>query len=160
MSLLRPTDSGHPAAEMILAALHRIDRLTIIVIAALVGLTAVIPGWTISTSGTVGGYKLPSDWLSSYAPFSDYLVPGLILLVVVGLGGLLTAALNIVSADLGPFAALGYGLVLVGWILGELVFMTQTMLLTWVTLAAGLVLVALAAPRVAPALRQRRQAAG
>lgn len=142
-----------------LAVLHRIGRLAIVVMTALIGLTAVIPGWTISTSGTVGGYKLPADWFSSYAPFSDFLVPGLILLVVIGLGGLLTAALNIVSADLGPFAALAYGLVLIGWILGELVFMTQTMLLTWVILAAGLVLVALAAPGVVPALRQRGQAA-
>lgn len=142
-----------------LAVLHRIDRLAIVVMTALIGLTAVIPGWTISTSGTVGGYKLPADWFSSYAPFSDFLVPGLILLVVIGLGGLLTAVLNIVSADLGPFAALAYGLVLIGWILGELVFMTQTMLLTWVILAAGLVLVALAAPGVVPALRQRGQAA-
>jgi hypothetical protein len=141
--------------EVTFAVLRRFGRAAIVIVTALMGLTAIIPGWTMISSGTVGGYKLPADWFSSYAPFSDFLVPGLILLVVIGLGGVLTAVLNIVSADLGSFAALVYGLVLIGWILGELVFMTQTMLLTWVILGAGLVLVALAAPRVLPALRQR-----
>jgi hypothetical protein len=135
--------------------LHRIDRAVIVVVSALVGLTAMVPGWTMATSGTVGGYKLPTDWFRSYAPFHDYLVPGLILLLVIGLGGLLTAAINVVSADVGPVAALAYGLILVGWIVGELVFMTQTMLLTWVILGTGLVLVALALPGALPVLRER-----
>jgi hypothetical protein len=134
---------------------RRIDRTVIVIVTALVGLSAIIPGWTMLTSGTVGGYTLPTDWFSSYAPFSDYVVPGLILLLVIGVGGVLTAAVNVVNADLGPFAALAYGLVLVGWILGELVFMTQTMVLTWVILGAGVVVVALAAPGVLPALKER-----
>jgi hypothetical protein len=139
--------------------LRRIDRAVVVILTALVGLTAIIPGWTMMTSGTVGGYRLPTDWFSRYAPFSDYVVPGMILLVVIGLGGVLTAVVNVVDHRLGPFAALAYGAILVGWILGELVFMTQTMVLTWVILATGVVLIALAAPRVITTLggRARRQ---
>src|SRR5207244_8557329 len=85
----------------------------------------------------------------------DYLVPGLLLLVVIGVGGVLTAVVNILDDRLGPFAALGYGAILVGWILGELLFMTQTMVLTWVILATGAVLIALAAPGVLSVLRER-----
>jgi hypothetical protein len=134
---------------------RRIDRIVVVIVTALVGLSAIIPGWTMMTSGTVGGYALPTDWFSSYAPFGDYVAPGLILLVVIGGGGVLTAVVNVANARLGPFAALAYGLVLVGWILGELVFMTQTMVLTWVVLGAGLLLVALAAPGVLHALKER-----
>ena len=135
--------------------IHRLDRAILVILSALVGLSALIPGWTMATSGTVGGYRLPSDWLSSAAPFGDYLVPGLILLVVIGIGGLLTTVLNLLAPRLGPIAALLYGVVLVGWIAGELVFMTQTMVLTWVILGAGLLLVALAAPEAVPPLRAR-----
>lgn len=135
--------------------LHRIDRAAIVMLTALVGLTAIIPGWTMTTSGTVGGYRLPTDWFTSYAPFNDYLVPGLILLVVVGVGGVVTAVVNVLDDRLGPFAALAYGAILVGWILGELVFMTQTMVLTWVILATGAALIALAAPGVRSVLGER-----
>ena len=135
--------------------IRRIDRAVVVTVTALVGLSAIIPGWTMVTSGTVGGYRLPADWLSSYSPFSDYLVPGMVLLLGIGVGGVLAAVVNVLDARLGPFAGFAYGLVLVGWIAGELVFMTQTMVLTWVILAAGLVLVALTAPQVLPVLRER-----
>jgi hypothetical protein len=140
--------------------LRHIDRAVVVILTMLVGLSAIVPGWTMMTSGTVGGYTLPTDWLSSYSPFSDFTVPGLILLVVVGLGGVLTAVMSLLDDRLGPFAALAYGAILVGWILGELVFMTQIMVLTWVILATGVVLVALAAPGVLSALRERRSPTG
>jgi len=145
--------------------LRRIDRAVVVIVIAVVGLSAIIPGWTIATSGTVGGFRLPADWLSSYAPFSDFVIPGLILLLVIGGGGVVTAALYVADVRLGSMVALAYGLVLVGWIVGELVFMTQTMVLTWVILAAGVVVAVLAAPEALPALRERlagphRQAGG
>ena len=59
----------------------------------------------------VGGYRLPTDWLTSYAPFSDYLVPGLLLLVVIGVGGVLTAVVNSVltSGERAPRRSLRRG---------------------------------------------------
>jgi hypothetical protein len=134
---------------------RHVDRAFVVIVTAAVGLSAIIPGWTIATSGTVGGFRLPADWLSGYAPFSDFNVPGLILLVVIGIGRVLTAALNVADARVGSILALAYGLVLVGWIVGELVFMTQTMVLTWVILAAGVIVAVLAAPDALPALRER-----
>jgi hypothetical protein len=136
---------------VIFAMIRRIDRAIVVSVTALVGLTATFAGWTMATSGTVGGYKLPNDWFTSYSPFSDYVIPGLILFAVIGIGGVLTAAVNVADARAGAVAALAYGIILVGWILGELLFLTQTMVLTWVMLAAGLVVAALAAPYALPA---------
>ncbi|TMC09121.1 MAG: hypothetical protein E6J41_11305 [Chloroflexi bacterium] len=135
--------------------LRRIDRAVVVIVTAVVGLSAIIPGWTIATSGTVGGFRLPAEWLSGSAPFRDFVIPGLILLLVIGVGGVLTATLNVADNRLASVVALAYGLVLVGWIAGELVFMTQTMVLTWVILAAGVVVAVLAAPDALPALRDR-----
>jgi hypothetical protein len=85
-------------------------------------------------------------WLRASWPFPDFFVAGLMLFVVIGGGCLVTAAINIASRRAGAVAALLMGAILCGWIVGELVFMTETMVMTWVILAAGIVLIALAAP--------------
>ena len=126
--------------------IRKIDRIAIVAISGLVGLMAVIPGWQIMTDGSVYGFKLPTEWLTSYWPFGGYFVAGLVLLVAVGGGGIATALVNLVRPAAGDITALGMGLVLVGWIAGELVFMNQTMFLTWVILGAGVALIALSPP--------------
>lgn len=145
--------------------LRKLDRIAIVVVSAAVGLQAVVPGWQIMTDGSVYGFKLPADWLTSYWPFGDYFVAALLLLAVIGGGSIATAVLNIVNRRLGVMAALLMGIVLVGWIAGELVFMNQTMIMTWAILGSGVVLIALSAPYALPevqglvATKHRSQAA-
>jgi hypothetical protein len=116
-------------------------------------LHAIIPGWQMITSGTVYGFKIPSDWLRSYSPFQDYFLPGLIRLVVIGGGCLLAAVASLGSARVGPVASLAMGVVLASWIAGELILMTQTMIMTWVILGAGILLIPLSAPYAVPEVR-------
>lgn len=105
------------------------------------------------TDGSVYGFKLPTSWLTSYWPFSGFGVAGFVLLVVVGGGCIATAVANILSRRAGVIASLVMGIVLVGWIAGELVFMNQTMVMTWVILASGAALIGLSAPFALPELR-------
>ena len=145
--------------------LRRLDRIAIVVISAVVGLQAIIPGWQIMTDGSVYGFKLPIEWLSSYWPFGDFFMAGVLLLVVIGGGCIATAVANIVNERVGVMVALLMGQVLVGWIAGELIFMTQTNLMTWVILGSGVLLLALSGPYALPELigflgrRDRRLAA-
>jgi hypothetical protein len=144
--------------------LGKLDRIAIVAVSALVGLQAIVPGWQIMTSGSVYGFKLRASWLSSSWPFGDFFVAGLLLLVVVGGGSLATAIVNIVNFRAGAVVGLAMGFVLVGWILGELVFMTQTMVMTWVILGSGVLLLLLAAPYALPVVmaylrRERRSMA-
>ncbi|HZQ49994.1 MAG TPA: hypothetical protein VFB69_06765 [Candidatus Dormibacteraeota bacterium] len=134
---------------------RRIDRIATVVLSLFVGLQAIIPAWGLMADGSVYGFKMPESWLTSAWPFEGYFVAGLVLLVVVAGGCLLTAAINVMSPRFGPLAALLMGLVLIGWIGGELVFLNQTMVMTWIILACGLGLVLLAAPYVMPAQRSR-----
>ena len=136
---------------------RKMDRIAIVLVSALVGLQALIPGWQIMTDGSVYGFKLPGTWLSRFWPFEGFFVAGLVLLVVVGGGCLATAAINLISARAGAIAGLLMGVVLIGWIGGELVFMTQTMVMTWVILGSGIALVALSAPYALPELRLIRR---
>ena len=138
--------------------LRKLDRIAIAVVSLVVGLQALIPGWTIMTDGSVYGFKLPTSWLTTYWPFSDFFVAGLLLLVVVGGGCLATAALVVASDKLYAIAGLVMGVVLVGWIAGELVFMNQTMVMTWIILGSGLALIALSAPYALSEARSLRAA--
>jgi hypothetical protein len=133
--------------------LRKIDRIAIAIVSLVVGLQAIVPGWQIMTDGSVYGFKLPESWLTGWWPFSGYFVAGLMLLVVVGGGSLLTAAVATFRPKAYPTVALLMGFVLVGWIAGELVFMNQTMVMTWVILASGIVLIALASPYTLPELK-------
>lgn len=126
--------------------LRKLDRIGIVLVSAAVGLQAIVPGWQIMTDGSVYGFKLPTSWLSGAWPFPDFTVAGLILLVVVGGGSLVTACIAAFREKAGSLAALLMGFVLIGWIGGELIFMTQTMVMTWVILGSGVVLIALSAP--------------
>ncbi|MGA7911787.1 MAG: hypothetical protein WCC30_09620 [Candidatus Dormiibacterota bacterium] len=132
----------------------KIDRVALTVVAAAVGLNAIIPGWQIMTDGSVYGFRLPANWLTGYWPFNDYSVAGFLLMVVVGGGCLASAVVNALSRRVGAVVSLVMGLVLVGWIAGELVFMNQTMVMTWIILASGLVLIALSAPLAWPVLTE------
>lgn len=133
--------------------LRKLDRIGLVIVSGAVGLMAIIPGWQIMTDGSVYGFKLPANWLSSYWPFGDFFVAGLVLLVVIGGGSIATAVVNIVSARAGSVVALIMGVVLVGWIGGELIFMTQTMIMTWIILGSGVVLIGLSFPYAVPELR-------
>jgi hypothetical protein len=132
---------------------RKLDRIAIAVVSLAVGIQAIVPGWQIMIDGSVYGFKLPGSWLTGWWPFSGFFVAGLMLLVVVGGGSLLTAAVAMFRPKAYPIVALLMGLVLVGWIAGELVFMNQTMVMTWAILGCGIVLIALSAPYALPDLR-------
>ncbi|HET9782896.1 MAG TPA: hypothetical protein VFR33_14085 [Candidatus Dormibacteraeota bacterium] len=133
--------------------LRKFDRIAIVAVSALVGLQAIIPGWQIMTDGSVYGFKLPAGWLTGAWPFSGYFVAGVLLLVVVGGGCLVTAGIAAFNERAGWIAGLLMGFVLVGWIVGELIFMTETMVMTWIILGAGLLLIGLSAPFALPELK-------
>ena len=130
--------------------LQKIDRTARVVLLLAVGLQALIPGWQIMTDGSVYGFKLPADWLNVYWPFDGYFVAGLVLFLVIGVGCTVAAVVDATNRKASPVVALVMGLVVTGWIAGELVFLTQTMVMTWFILACGLLLIALAAPYALP----------
>jgi hypothetical protein len=83
--------------------------------------------------------QVPQGWIESTI-FGTYAVPGLYLLLVNGLGMLGLAALSIRHHWLAPWltGTLGVGMII--WILVEILLLPETMFLTWVFLAVGLIL--------------------
>jgi hypothetical protein len=103
------------------------------------GLAAIPVGlmFMLDTSG--GSIGLPAGWIED-TPFGSYLLPGLYLFAVNGLGMLLLAGLIVLRHWSAPWltAILGVGLII--WILVQLVVMPETMILQWIFLATGLLL--------------------
>ncbi len=83
--------------------------------------------------------QVPQGWIER-SVFGSYVVPGLYLLAMNGVGMLVLAALSVRRHWLAPWltATLGVGLII--WILVEIVVLPETMFLTWVFLATGLAL--------------------
>lgn len=93
-------------------------RTALVVLELFVAMTAIGGGIALAT-GLEGG-RFPLSWLAG-TPFADYVVPGLILAAVVG-GSAAVAALTLVSRSTkAGRAAIVAGLVLLGWIVGEVV---------------------------------------
>jgi hypothetical protein len=88
------------------------------------------------SGGTVG---LPPGWIEDTL-FGSYLVPGLYLLLLNGVGMLVLAGLIVLRHWSAPWLTgmLGVGLII--WILVQLAVMPETMVLQWVFLATGLLL--------------------
>jgi len=88
------------------------------------------------TGATIG---LPPGWIEGTV-FGSYLLPGIVLLAMNGIGMLVAAWLTVVRHALAPWltGALGVGLIV--WIGVQLLVMPERMFLQAVFLAAGLVL--------------------
>jgi len=111
---------------------------------ALEAFTAVgaIPvGWALVTDTTGGTVGLPPGWIEATA-FGSYLVPGLYLLAMNGVGMAVLAAMTVRRDRAAPWltGVLGTGLVI--WILVQLVVMPEASPLQLVFGATGVALMA------------------
>ena len=83
-----------------------------------IGLGALPAGWALVADPSGGALGMPREWLRG-SPFADYLVPGLVLFVVNGVGQLAGGVLTFLQR--GPYRALaaGLGLFLLLWIAAQ-----------------------------------------
>jgi hypothetical protein len=101
---------------------HKAIRIMLVVIEALVGLGALAGGIAILTG--VFGQWLPTAWLQG-TPFSDYTIPGLILLLVIGGGMLVAASTVFVQHEWAVLLSAAMGLVMIGFEIFEVVIIDR-----------------------------------
>jgi len=98
---------------------HKGIRITLLVIEAFVGLSALGGGIAI-LQGVVFGFVLPLAWLAG-TPFSDYTIPGLALVIVVGGSALLAAATVFIEREWAVLVSVLAGLFMAGYEVVEVV---------------------------------------
>jgi hypothetical protein len=91
---------------------HKGIRIALTLIEAVVGLGAIGGGIAILTGAFDQWFSLA--WLAG-TPFSDYTIPGLVLLLVVGGGMLLGAATQFIQREWAVLLSAALGLMLLGW---------------------------------------------
>ena len=92
---------------------HKVIRIVLLVIEAFVGLSALGGGIAI-LQGVVFGFVLPLAWLAG-TPFSDYTIPGLALVIVVGGSALLAAATVFIEREWAVLVSVLAGLLMAGY---------------------------------------------
>jgi hypothetical protein len=93
-------------------------RTLLVALLLLVAATAIAGGIALAT-GLEGG-RFPPSWLAG-TPFADYVAPGLILAMVVG-GSAAAASIAIVRrSPIGTRLSRLAGILLLGWIAGEVI---------------------------------------
>jgi hypothetical protein len=107
--------------------------------AVFTGVLAIPVGLVFIADPTGASIGLPSGWIEA-TPFGSYLVPGIYLFAINGVGMLVLAALILLRHWTAPWltAILGVGLII--WILVQLAVMPETMILQWIFLGTGLLL--------------------
>ena len=101
---------------------HKAIRIALVVIEALIGLGAIGGGIAILTG--VFDQWFPIAWLQG-TPFSDYTIPGLILLIVIGGGMLLAAATVFIEREWAVLLSAAMGLIMIGFEVFEVVIIDR-----------------------------------
>lgn len=97
---------------------HKLIRIALFVLEAVVGVTAIQGGIGI-LSGTFNQY-MPVAWLAG-TPFSDYTIPGLVLLIVVGGSAVLAAATVFLHREWAVLVSVLAGLLMAGFEVVEVI---------------------------------------
>jgi hypothetical protein len=124
-------------------AMSRVERpryaWLALVAAVFTGVLAIPVGLLFIADPTGESMQLPPGWIEA-TPFGSYLVPGIYLFAVNGVGMLMLAALIAIRHWTAPWltAVLGVGLIV--WILVQLAIMPETMILQPIFLATGLLM--------------------
>lgn len=116
-------------------------RVALLVVDAFAAASALAGGVAVMA----GVIQFPAGWLAGSGwtwLVSDYFIAGAILLLVVGGSSVVAAIATATAGVAGPGLSAGAGLVMIGWILGEVVILSQY---TWLQVLYGLVGLAMVA---------------
>ncbi len=121
-----------------------IPLLLLVTIQALVGLTAIMGGAKLVSDPTGASAALPLVWLAG-SPFPDYRIPGVVLLVVIGVGTIVAGVIVLRQRRYAKAAAFGSGLMLIAYITVEVWVVGLRTVLQPLYFALGLAMPALGA---------------
>ncbi len=118
--------------------------IALAVICTLVGIAAVLGGHALVAWPDGSAIGLPLAVLE-HSPFSDFTIPGLLLVFVIGFSNLLAAVLVLVGSRHATAAAGFAGVALLDWIVTQMLMLRSANALQLGCLVAAIAIIALAA---------------
>lgn len=114
-------------------------RKLLIALLLFLGITAAIGGMQLIRTNGMG---MPIDWLSK-SPFPNFIIPGFILLLIVGGSSLLAAFLHIKNHKYAIEASVTAGFGILIWIFTELMMIPHASFLQVIYFALGILILIL-----------------
>ena len=99
-------------------------------------------GWNLMLHPDGSTMQMSLDWLQ-YSPFSDYLIPGIILFTVNGLFGIFVFGTIIFRHKFYPWFVVAQGLILSGWIVIQIIMVRSVVGIQVLFGSIGLLLILL-----------------
>lgn len=102
-------------------------RLLTIVAAALLlfnGIGALYGGWSLMAYPDGSNLQLPIAWLER-TPFSDFLIPGIVLFIANGLCSIFVFAALLIQHNKAPLLVMAQGVILMGWIVVQILLVQK-----------------------------------
>ncbi len=99
------------------------------------GLSALFGGWQLMVQPDGSSMQMSLDWLQ-YSPFSNYLIPGILLFVVNGLMSIFVFTLLIIKYKYYPLLVMLQGVLLFGWIVVQVLMVRD---LVWIQVLFGII---------------------
>lgn len=97
------------------------------------GLSALFGGWQLMVQPDGSSMQMSLDWLQ-YSPFSNYLIPGILLFVVNGLMSIFVFILLIIKYKSYPLLVMLQGVLLFGWIAVQVLMLRD---IIWIQILYG-----------------------
>jgi hypothetical protein len=101
---------------------HKAVRLILVGLEAFVALTSIVYGVGLA----VGAIQFPLAWLQG-TPFSDYVIPGLVMAIIAGGSSLLAAATILTGSEVSILVSAFAGLLLIGFEVVEVAIVDRNM---------------------------------
>lgn len=104
------------------------------------GVGAFYGGGSLILHPDGSGLQMPLDILKS-SPFSDFLIPGIILFIVNGLGSFFALFAVLFNQKKNYLFVMAEGVVLCGWIVIQIIMIKQLLTLHYVMFTTGVLLI-------------------
>lgn len=121
----------------------RTIRIILSIVLAFTSINALIAGYSFMSDPSGGGMGISADRLK-FSPFSNYFIPGLVLFVANGLLASVAAVMVMVKHKYYPLVVFIQGIILLGWIIIQAMFLREFNFLHFLFVAIGSLLVLLA----------------
>jgi len=96
-------------------------RIASIFLLLVIGFAAIYGGWMLIVDPSGQKLQIPLDPLEK-TPFNNYMIPGVVLFVVIGIFSLLTVIFTIIKIKYYAWLIILQGCFLIGWLTIELLF--------------------------------------
>ena len=120
----------------------RVLRIAAMVLLIFNGISASFGGGAIVLDPEGISLGMPVSWLE-HSPFNNYLIPGIILFLIIGIGSIVTFILTYLKIKHYPIAIISSGGALVIWIITQILMIQMLHFLQFLYGGTGILLVIL-----------------